>query len=90
MKITYYKMKIRTIDKKIEQNKVQYDLDIQIVKMSAIPSGNIAKYEILTDGDGLPEKDLLEKAATIKRFEYLPLNSELKKQADIVENKFKY
>ena len=46
MKITYYKMKIRTIDKKIEQNKVQYDLDIQIVKMSAIPSGNIAKYEI--------------------------------------------
>ena len=83
-------MKIRTIDKKIEQNKVQYDLDIQIVKMSAIPLGNIAKYEILTDGDSLPEKDLLEKAATIKRFEYLPLNSELKKQTDIVENKFKY
>ena len=90
MKITYYKMKIRTIDKKIKQNKVQYDLDIQIVKMSAIPSGKIAKYEILTDRDGLPEKDLLEKATTIKRFEYLPLNSELKKQTDIIENKFKY
>ena len=30
-------------------------------------------------------KDLLEKAATIKRFEYSPLSSELKKQTSIAE-----
>ena len=35
--------------------------------------------------DVLPEKDLLEKAATIKRFEYLALGSELKTQTDIAK-----
>ena len=34
----------------------------------------------LTEKHVLSEKDLLEKAATIKAFEYLPLGSELKKQ----------
>ena len=33
-------------------------------------SGNISKYKFLTGKDVLPEKDLLEKAATMKRFEY--------------------
>ena len=35
----------------------------------------------------LLEKDLLEKAATIKRFEYSPLGSELKKYTDIAKKK---
>ena len=35
--------------------------------------------------DVLPEKDSLEKAATIKRFEYSPLASEMKKQSDIAK-----
>ena len=38
---------------------------------------------ILTGKDVLPEKDLLEKAKTIKWFEYLPQGSELKKQTAI-------
>ena len=36
--------------------------------------------------DVLLEKDLPEKVTTIKRFEYLPLDSELKKQTDIAKN----
>ena len=37
--------KIKTIDSKIEQNKLQYDLDRQTAKISALSSGNISKYE---------------------------------------------
>ena len=40
--------------------------------------------------DVLPVKDLLEKAATIKRFEYLLLGSELKKQSDIAKDQYKF
>ena len=36
--------------------------------------------------DVLSEKDLFEKAATIKKFEYSPLSSELKKQTNIAKN----
>ena len=39
----------------------------------------------MTGDNVLPEKDLLEKAAIIKGFEYSPLSSELKKQTDIAE-----
>ena len=72
--------KIKTINKKIEQNKAQYDLDRQTAKISALSSGNVSKYEFSTGEDVLPEKELLEKAATIKRFQYSLLGNELKKQ----------
>ena len=61
--------KIKTIDNKIEQNKAQYNLDRQTNNISALSSGNISKYEFLTDKDVLPEKDLPKKAAAIKEFE---------------------
>ena len=54
--------KSKTIDNKIEQNKDQYKLDRQTAKISALSSGNVIKYEFDTG------KDLLEKAATMKRF----------------------
>ena len=80
---TYYKRivteKIRTIDNKIEQNKAQYDLDKQAAKIFALSLGNVGKNEFLTGENILPEKDLLENVATIKRFEYSPLSCELKK-----------
>ena len=41
-------------------------------------SGNVSKYEFLTGKGVLPEKDLLEKATTMKRFECSPLGKELK------------
>ena len=71
--------KIKAINDKIEQNKTHYDLDRQTAKISALSSRNVCKYELLTSRDVLSEKDLLEKAATIKRFEYSPLGKELKK-----------
>ena len=47
---------IKAIDKKIEQNKAQYDLHRQTVKISCLPSGNVSKYEFMTGIDVLPEK----------------------------------
>ena len=82
--------KIKTIDNKIEQNKVQYDLDRQTAKILALPSGNVNKYRFLTGKDVLPKKDLLEKAATIKRFECSPLGKELKAQTDIAKGQYKF
>ena len=62
--------KIKAIDNKIEQNKARYDLNRQTAKMSALSLWNVSKYEFLTGKDILQYKDLLEKAAIMKRFEY--------------------
>ena len=60
--------KIKTIDKKIGQNKSQYNLDRQTAKISVFSSGKFNKYDFFTNKDVLPEKELLEKAATVKIF----------------------
>ena len=73
----------------IEQNKAQYNLDRQTAKISALSSRNVSKYEFLTGKDILLEKDLLEKAAAIKRFEYSSLGKELKKQSSVSEKRIK-
>ena len=70
---------------KIEQNKTQYNLGRQTAPISALPSANVSKYEFLTGKGILPERNLLEKAAALKRFEYSPLGKELKKQASVGE-----
>ena len=80
--------KIKEINNKIKQNKAQYDLDWQTAKISALSLGNVGKYEFLTDKDVLAEKDLLEKAAALKRFEYSPLAKELKKQTSVAEKQY--
>ena len=81
--------KIKTIDNKIEQNKAQYDLDRKTAKMSALSKKMlINKYEFLTYKVVSPGKDFLEKAATVKRFEYSPLGSELKEDTDIAKKQY--
>ena len=60
--------------------KARYSLDSLAAKASALSLGTVGKYEFLTGEEALLEKNLLEKAATIKRFEYLLLGIELKKQ----------
>ena len=50
--------------------------------ISALLSRKNIKYEFLPGEDVLPKKDLLEKAATMKTFEYSPLGKELKAQTD--------
>ena len=50
---------------KLSKTKAQYNLDRQ----TYLSSGKLSKYEYLTGKDALPEKDLLEKAASMKRYE---------------------
>ena len=53
---------------------------IRLFQNAKIPvniSGNIGKYDFLTRKDAAPKRDVLEKAATMKRFEYSPLGKEL-------------
>ena len=46
--------------------------------LSPISEFIFIKYNFSISKDVLPEKDLLEKAATLKWFEYLPFGRELK------------
>ena len=62
--------KIKKPDNIIKQKKDQFNLDRKTPKISALSLGNVSKYEFLTGKDVLPEKDLLQKAVKIKRFEY--------------------
>ena len=71
--------KIKTIDK-VEQKKVQCNLNIQTAKIFATSSGNVSRYKFLTAEGNLPEKKMLEKAATITTFGYLVSGSVFKKQ----------
>ena len=43
----------KATNNKFKQNKAQYDLDKQNVKISALSSGNVSKYEVLTGKDVL-------------------------------------
>ena len=70
--------KIKTINNKIEQNKVYYDWDRQTANFSALLSRNFSKCEFLSGEDILLEKWLSEKATAIKRVEYSPFGNELK------------
>ena len=79
---------IKTVNNKIEQNKAQCNLDRQTVKILALSSVNVSKYEFLTGKDVLLEKEMLQKAVTIKSFEYVALDTELKKQTDIAKKQY--
>ena len=57
-------------------------------KTSDLSSGEVSKYELFTGESVLPEKGPLEKAVTIKRFEYSLLGRKLKKQASIAEKQY--
>ena len=59
----------KKIDDKIKANKRQYDLDRINAEISAYSSGNLPKYEYLTNKDLSYKQDAFEQA----KFEYSPL-----------------
>ena len=54
----------------MEQKKAEYNLDRQTAEISALSPGNVSKYEFLMGEGILAENELLEKAATVERFDY--------------------
>ena len=61
---------IKILDNKIRSNQAQYDLDRQNIKISALSSGELEKYEYLTGEDLGYKPDLVQKG----KFEYSPLD----------------
>ena len=59
--------KIKTIGNKIGQNKAQYNLDRQAVKISASSPRNVSKYEFLTGKNVLSEKDFTRKSSCYQK-----------------------
>ena len=74
---------IKILNRKIRQNKSQYDLDREAAKISALSSNNLDKYELLAD------EDLGLKLSTIEqaKFEYSPLGKVFNKGLSNDDNK---
>ena len=73
-----------TINDQIRDEKLQYDINREAAKISALSSGKIHKYEYLTGEDMLPsnQQQIIEQA----RFTYSPLRKAFEKQIKTIEN----
>ena len=67
-----------TIDDKIKGEKLQYDIDTEITKITALSTGKIDKYEYLTNEEILlsDQSRLIEEAKST----YSPLGKAFEKQ----------
>ena len=73
-----------TIDDQIKDEKLQYDINREAAKISALSSGKIRKYEYLTGEDILPsnQQQITEQA----KFTYSPLGKAFEKQIKTIED----
>ena len=76
-----------TIDDQIKDEKLQYDVNREAAKISALSPGKIDKYEYLTGEEILPsnKKQIIEQA----KFSYPPLGKAFEKQTKTIENQGK-
>ena len=76
--------KIMTIKDQIRDEKLQYDINREAAKISALSSGKIHKYEYITGEDILPsnQQQITEQA----KFTYSPLGKAFEKQTKTIED----
>ena len=76
-----------TIDDQIKDEKLQYDINREAAKISALSSGKFNKYEYLTGEEILPsnKQQIIEQA----KFEYSPLGKAFEKQVKAIEDQGK-
>ena len=76
-----------TIDDQIRDKRLQYDINREAAKISALSSGKIGKYEYLAGEEILPsnQKQIIEQA----KFSYSPLGKAFEKQIKIIEDQGK-
>ena len=74
-----------TINDQIRDEKLQYDINREAAKISALSSGKIHKYEYLTGEDILPsnQQQIIEQA----KFTYSPLGKAFEKQIKTIKDK---
>ena len=73
-----------TIDDQIKDEKLQYDINREAAKISALSSGKINKYEYLTGKKILSfnQKQIIEQA----KFTYSPLGKAFEEQTKTIED----
>ena len=73
-----------TIDDQIRDEKLQYDINREAAKISALSSNKFNKYEYLTGEEILPsnQKQMIEQA----KFTYSPLGKACEKQIKAIED----
>ena len=73
-----------TINDQIRDEKLQYDINREAAKISALSSGKIRKYEYLTGEDILPsnQQQIIGQA----KFTYSPLGKAFEKQIKTIED----
>ena len=73
-----------TINDQIKDEKLQYDINREAAKISALSSGKIRKYEYLTGEDILPsnQQQIIEQA----KFTYSPLGKAFEKQIKTIKD----
>ena len=73
-----------TIDDQIRDEKLQYDINREVAKISALSSGKIHKYEYITGEDVIPsnKQQIVEQV----KFSYSPLGKAFEKQTKIIED----
>ena len=76
-----------TINDQIRDKKLQYDINREAAKISALSSGKIHKYEYLTGEDILPsnQQQIIEQT----KFTYSPLGIAFEKQIKTIEDQVK-
>ena len=74
-----------TIEDQIKDEKLQYDINREAAKISALSSSKIDKYEYLTGEEILPsnQQQIIEQA----KFTYSPLGKAFEKQTKTIEDK---
>ena len=72
------------INDQITDEKLWYDINIEVAEISALSSGKIHKYEYLTGQDILPsnQQQIIEQA----KFTYSPLGKAFEKQIKTIED----
>ena len=73
-----------TIEDQIKDEKLQYDINREAAKISALSSGKLDKYEYLTGEEILPsnQQQIIQQA----KFNYSPLGKALEKQRKTIED----
>ena len=76
-----------TIEDQIKDEKLQYDINREAAKISALSSGKIDKYKYLTGEEILPsnQQQIIQQA----KFNYSPLGKALEKQRETIEDQGK-
>ena len=73
-----------TIEDQIKVEKLQYDINREAAKISALSSGKLDKYEYLTVEEILPsnQQQIIQQA----KFNYSPLGKAIEKQRKTIED----